>query len=522
MPVPASPRSMDGRRGPAINRALFLAVVLTCFAAFAGAARSETRVALVVGNASYQHAPVLKNSVNDALLISARLRAIGFDVITGADLDKRGFDDALRSFAAKAQGSDTAVFYYAGHGLQVDGENWLVPDDADIRTKADLDLYAVHLDAAMRMMQARAKVSIVFLDACRDDPFRYFTDNEAARGMTVRRGLAPVSSADGEAFVAFAAQPGATASDGPGVDSYFTTALGEEIATPDLKITDLMERVNRRVRAETQGKQIPWYNSGLSESFYFVTQAAAPVQARAVQPAPAASDASAQPIISAVLPGSVAPGSEVRTAVDAARVAQARGEKQAAAALLVQVSAKEAAQRAESRQSGYAVLQDPKNVLHYRYAGQVNGGRPDGLGSATYNGYSGMGLHYDMYSYDGQFDHGSQGPLGVQQDNTLGHFAGEASTSGDSLGGGFGIYTPNQGAFEKFVGFWSYFACRGVAYMRSGQVWIGDWQSPHFEQGCTPEFNITGYGAKFNAEGNVIEQGYYEKGIIQPSGPAGQ
>ena len=232
-------------------------------------ARADSRVALVIGNSAYSAVPRLDNPVHDANIIAERLHRLGFSVTTGNDLDKAAFDEQLRAFAEKARGADAAVFYYAGHGLQAEDANWLIPVDARIASRADLRLYAVDLDYTMDMMQSRAKTSIIILDACRDNPFKEFQDSQASRGIAVRRGLAPVRSDDGEAFIAFAAQPGAAAEDGEGRDSTFSLALAEEIATPGLKITDLMERVNRRVRRATGNRQVPWYNSGLSDAFYF-------------------------------------------------------------------------------------------------------------------------------------------------------------------------------------------------------------------------------------------------------------
>jgi len=147
-------------------------------------ARAEKRVALVVGNTHYAHSPALSNPVNDANDVADVLKGLGFEILLGLDLDKRAFDQKVREFAQALGQADTGVFFYAGHGLQVSLQNYLVPVDAKLETERDLDFEVVRLDLVLKHMELEreGKTSIVFLDACRDNPFK---DN-LARSMGTR------------------------------------------------------------------------------------------------------------------------------------------------------------------------------------------------------------------------------------------------------------------------------------------------------------------------------------------------
>ena len=138
---------------------------------FASAASADRRVALVIGQSAYQHAPALANPANDAKAVAAALERLGFDVVSGFDLGNADLRKTVRAFADKLAGADVALFFYAGHGLQVGGENFLIPIDAAIQTEADLDFNAVKMDLVSRQMERETKVKIVMLDACRDNPF---------------------------------------------------------------------------------------------------------------------------------------------------------------------------------------------------------------------------------------------------------------------------------------------------------------------------------------------------------------
>jgi formylglycine-generating enzyme required for sulfatase activity len=225
-------------------------------------------VALVIGNGSYRFAPQLANPPSDASAMAKALRGLGFEVIEGIDLDRTGFVDRLRKFSHMADGADLAILYYAGHGLQVDNQNWLVPVDAELKDRLSLEYEAVSLDSIVRAITA-ARARILILDACRDDPFSRNILGPS-RSLTTR-GLAPVDVVDGGTLIAFATSPGAVASDGDrltGNDSPFTAALLKNIAVPGLEIRQMFTRVRQSVVAQTKGTQVPWENSSLLTDIY--------------------------------------------------------------------------------------------------------------------------------------------------------------------------------------------------------------------------------------------------------------
>ena len=182
--------------------ALALAVLLHPFEAFAG-----KRVALVVGNSAYRHAGELANPRNDASDIAALLRKHGFQVIEGLDLDKAALDSTIRNFATALSGAETGLFFYAGHGLQVGGVNYIVPVDAQLATAAALDFEAVRLDLVHRTMEREAQTNLIFLDACRNNPLeRGLRQALGTRSTEIGRGLAAVESGVGT-LISFSTQP---------------------------------------------------------------------------------------------------------------------------------------------------------------------------------------------------------------------------------------------------------------------------------------------------------------------------
>ena len=259
--------------------ALFLSLVLLALPAAA-----EKRVALVVGNSNYVEVGTLPNPVNDANLVSSALKAAGFEVILGANVDKREFDQKIRNFAALLENADVAIFFYAGHGLQVAGRNYLIPIDAHLQGERDLDFDAVNLDFILKQMELgrEDKTNIVFLDACRDNPFtRNLARSMGTRSVSIGKGLAQVETGVGT-FIAYSTQPGNVAVDGTGANSPFTTALSKHLREPGRDLTSVMIEVRKDVLAATGGKQVPWDHSALTGEFYFqqtaVPGAAAPVQ----------------------------------------------------------------------------------------------------------------------------------------------------------------------------------------------------------------------------------------------------
>jgi uncharacterized caspase-like protein len=234
-------------------------------------AAAAKRVALVIGNAAYQQAGALTNPVNDAADMAKALTAAGFDVVLGLDLDRRAFDGKLRDFARLVDGADTAVLFYAGHGLQVAGHNYLVPVDAGLASERDLDFDAVSLDFVLRQMEVGrdGKTSIVFLDACRNNPLsRNLARSMGTRGASVGQGLAEVQTGVGT-FIAYSTQPGNVALDGDGRNSPFTKALAAHVTDPGKNLTSLMIEVRNDVLKTTDGRQVPWDHSALTSDFFF-------------------------------------------------------------------------------------------------------------------------------------------------------------------------------------------------------------------------------------------------------------
>lgn len=234
---------------------------------------SERRVALVIGNGAYSHAAPLENPVRDAEAMAARLTKLGFDVVKGLDLDLRKLGDVQSAFEDKLRlRPDVALLFYAGHGLQVEGRNYLVPIDAEITAKSHLATRALHFNDLLDDMAQGAGASLIFLDACRDNPF---TRNlarslgDTARYAGVRGGLARIEKVAGT-FIAYATAPDQVAFDGKGQNSPFTSALLDHIETPGLSVGDLMIDVRNKVLAETGNKQEPWDQSSLRARFYFV------------------------------------------------------------------------------------------------------------------------------------------------------------------------------------------------------------------------------------------------------------
>ena len=245
-----------------------------------GIARAE-RVALVVGNSAYAHTQSLPNPRNDAEAMSDALRGLGFSVYDGYDLTRSGFEDLIRDFARGARTADAAVFFYAGHGLEVASVNYLVPVDAMIRDEADLQFETVKLTDVMAIMERQQRTNLIFLDACRDNPMtRNLTLSMGTRSVAVGSGLARVETGVGT-LIAYATQPGNVALDGEGRHSPFTDALLTHIGTPGLDVEIMMRDVRRDVIARTNGQQVPWSSSSLTGSFAFQT-APTPV----VAPAP--------------------------------------------------------------------------------------------------------------------------------------------------------------------------------------------------------------------------------------------
>lgn len=265
---------------------------IACYLFLVYPAAAEKRVALVVGNSAYVNANPLPNPVNDAGEIAKALTESGFEVIVGLDLDKNAFDLKIRDFARALDGAEVALFFYAGHGLQVSGRNYLVPIDASMQKERDLDFEGISVDFVLKQMEIDRdnKTNVVFLDACRDNPLaRNLARSMGTRSTSIGKGLAQVETGVGT-FIAYSTQPGNVALDGEGANSPFTTALAKGVRVPGRNLTAVMVDVRKDVLAATQGKQVPWDHSSLTGDFFFHLAAAPGAIPGGGAPAPASTD----------------------------------------------------------------------------------------------------------------------------------------------------------------------------------------------------------------------------------------
>lgn len=237
-------------------------------------AAQEARVALVVGNSEYSAVPSLDNPRNDAAAMAERLTRLGFEVIVGYDLDAQGFREKIRMFGRAVDGADVGLFYYAGHGLQVGGRNYLVHSDAEFRHANDLAFEATDVEFVTAQMEGSVGVSVVILDACRDNPFtrslRQAMGSATSRSLNVSDGLAEMRSPNTGrgAAVIYATSPGDVAEDGAGRHSPFTQALLYRLDEPGVNIQTMMSRVTEDVVRQTNGRQRPWMHSSLIGEVY--------------------------------------------------------------------------------------------------------------------------------------------------------------------------------------------------------------------------------------------------------------
>jgi hypothetical protein len=237
--------------------ARIVATVLAVFICAGGQAFADKRVALVIGNSSYAHAPVLDNPVNDATAVSIMLEGAGFQVVeTRSNLDLAGMGRVIRDFAMMTRDADVAVVFYAGHGIEVDGVNYLIPTDARLATDIDVEYEAMPLDRVLRVLEPARSLRLVILDACRDNPF-VRTMKRTMASRAVGRGLAGVEPAGSNTLIAFAAKAGSTAQDGDGAHSPFTSALLKHLIAPGLDLRIAFGKVRDEVLAVTGARQEP-------------------------------------------------------------------------------------------------------------------------------------------------------------------------------------------------------------------------------------------------------------------------
>ncbi len=254
----------------------FFLLVLTALGtaqAAAPDAGGAKRVALVIGNSKYVHAVELPNPANDAGLIASTLRNAGFEVIEGVDQDNAGMHSLISKFTEQSYDADLAVIFYAGHGMQVDGKNFLIPVDAELTSPAYLKTRTVQIDDFMAALPPDPAVGVIILDACRDNPLARTLAAALPKTRSLGSGLAPIEARSegvgtGGILIAYATDPGAIAFDGNGINSPYSTALARHLTEPGIEIQSALTRVRGEVTETTQGRQRPWHNASLGREVF--------------------------------------------------------------------------------------------------------------------------------------------------------------------------------------------------------------------------------------------------------------
>jgi hypothetical protein len=244
-----------------LSSLLFLCSSLALSAENRGIKLHVDRLALVIGNSAYQTAP-LNNPLNDAEDMALTLKNLGFKVILKKNADQRTMEDTIRYFGKQLKGGSIGLFYFAGHGVQVEGRNYLIPIDARIESESDVKYEAVDAGRVLgKMEDAENKLNIVILDACRNNPYaRAFRSDQG--------GLARMDAPTGS-IIAYATSPGEVAADGPDRNGIFTKHLIQHMMTPNLPIEQVLKHVRIDVARQTNGRQIPWESSSLMGDFTF-------------------------------------------------------------------------------------------------------------------------------------------------------------------------------------------------------------------------------------------------------------
>lgn len=254
--------SINAKAGPLIAAALAFLVVFMPLNAPPCCASNSNRIALVIGNADYVSG-ALRNPINDAIDMSTALKQCGFEVYQVLNATRSDMRDEIRSFGNQLGNRDIGLFYYAGHGIQVNGENYLVPVDAAVEAEDEVADECLKVASVLRKMEtAKNPLNIIILDACRNNPF-----HRSFRSTT--RGLAKMDAPTGS-IIAYATAPGTTAADGSGENGLYTSILLKYISTNNMQIEEVLKRVRIEVAHVSQGKQIPWESSSLMGEFYFL------------------------------------------------------------------------------------------------------------------------------------------------------------------------------------------------------------------------------------------------------------
>lgn len=243
----------------------FVLVALILLPSLLGAQSYQKRLALVIGNSNYQNGGSLPNPVNDANAIASALQSVGFEVMKYQDVTQKEMKMAINAFGKKLNGYEVGVFYYAGHGIQNKGMNYMIPVEADLQTEEQVEFDCVAADRVLAYMDAaQVKVNVIIMDACRNNPFER-SWHRSANG----NGLAMMNAPTGS-LIAYATAPGRVASDGEGSNGLYTSALLKHLGDPKLTIEQVFKKVRTEVTEKSMGAQVPWETTSLTgDDFYF-------------------------------------------------------------------------------------------------------------------------------------------------------------------------------------------------------------------------------------------------------------
>lgn len=244
---------------------VFRAILVSIFLLVAGAATAQTKVALLIANANYTAVTALKNPPNDIAILRGTLEAAGFDVSILENVTRAEMSAALGAFEEKVENADIGMVYYSGHGIEVNGENYLIPVDAALRSDRDIKYEAIVLSDVIATLSKARAFKLVLLDACRDNPFLRTMKHGLTKGVPTR-GLARVDSSESNLLIGYATAPGDVATDGDGATSPYAQALARHIATPGLEIEAALRAVAKEVFEATGGKQRPFKTGSLFDT----------------------------------------------------------------------------------------------------------------------------------------------------------------------------------------------------------------------------------------------------------------
>jgi uncharacterized caspase-like protein len=232
-------------------------------------------MALIIGNGGYAHVKALPNPPNDARAVAKCLRDIGFTVSEGVDLDRAAMQKMTRDFLREAARAQIVVVYYAGHGVQVDGRNYLIPVDVELKPGARMTDAMIDMDTIMAGLDDQVRTNILIFDACRNNPMAQQVASagtnraiEAASGLAAPTSLGAGATLGAGTLIAFATAPGQVALDGEGANSPFSAALSRHLGTPGLEVQQMLTRVRAEVVSTTKNRQVPWSNSSLLGEVY--------------------------------------------------------------------------------------------------------------------------------------------------------------------------------------------------------------------------------------------------------------